>query len=413
MKLPSALRALRYYNFRLYFGGQAISLIGTWMQRMAVSWLIYTLTHSALILGLVAFAGQIPVMLLSPYAGAFTDRHSRYRILLTTQIASMIQAGLLALCVYLNYYNVTIIVILSVILGIINAFDTPSRQSLMIVLVGNKTDLPNAIALNSSMVTLARLLGPAAAGILLSSFGEDVCFFINFLSFIAVIASILLMKIKLPERTKQTEDIWEGLKQGYNYLKQHDGIRYAILLMALTSFIVMPYSTLLPVYAKTVFKGDVTTFSWLNSISGLGALLGAIYMANLKPGKNLFKVMVYSSLLLSLGLFFFSFMNSLLLALFIIMIAEAGMLSQIAATNTYIQTTVDEHMRGRVISYYVMAFQGMQPIGSFLIGFSAHKIGAPHTVLWEALVGMITALGFIPYFKKVRREKERKLLEKV
>src|ERR687886_434692 len=189
MNLPPALRALHYYNFRLYFVGQAISLIGTWMQRIAVSWLVYNITHSAFMLGLAGFAGQIPVLLLSPYAGAYVDRHSRYRTLLVTQIASMVQAGLLALVVMVGYYNINVIISLSILLGIINAFDTPSRQSFMIVLVQNKQDLPNAIALNSSMVTLARLLGPAVAGILLSSFGEDICFFLNFLSFIAVILS--------------------------------------------------------------------------------------------------------------------------------------------------------------------------------------------------------------------------------
>src|SRR6476646_4815502 len=215
MKLPSSLRALQAYNFRLYFFGQAVSLVGTWMQRIAVSWLVYNVTHSAFYLGLIGFAGQVPMLLLSPYAGAYVDRHSRYRTLMATQVASMIQAGLLALVVFLGYYHIPTIVLLSLILGIINAFDTPARQSLMIVLVQNKKDLPNAIALNSSMVTMARLAGPAAAGILLSSFGEDVCFGINFISFVAVIASLLLMKIKIPERKKHIDPIWKGLQEGF------------------------------------------------------------------------------------------------------------------------------------------------------------------------------------------------------
>ena len=400
MSLPVALRALRYYNFRLYFTGQAISLVGTWMQRVAISWLVYTVTHSALMLGIVGFAGQIPVMLLSPYAGAFTDRHSRYRILLRTQIASMMQAGLLTVMIMRGFYNMTAIITLSVILGIINAFDTPARQSLMIRLIDDKNDLPNAIALNSSMVTLARLLGPVAAGILLSSFGESICFLINFLSFIAVIVSLLLMKLKIPERKKQKENIWAGLKEGYNYLKEHRGIRLAILLMALTSFIVMPYSTLLPVYAQTVFKGNVTTYSWLNSISGFGALIGAIFITTSKSSSDLPKLITYSCLLMSVSLALFSFTTSLPLALFFIMIGESGMLVQIASTNTYIQTHVDENMRGRVISYYVMAFQGMQPIGSFFIGLSAHKISAPHTVLFEGLAGVVVAFFFISLIRK-------------
>ena len=403
MKLPGGLKALHYYNFRLYFSGQAISLVGTWMQRIAVNWLVYTVTHSAFMLGLVAFAGQIPMLILSPYAGAFVDRHSRYRTLLVTQIASMVQAGLLALIVLTGFYNIPAIIFLSVLLGVINAFDTPARQSLMIVLVENKADLPNAIALNSSMVTLARLIGPALAGILLSSFGEGVCFLVNFLSFIAVILSLLLMKIKVPERKKHTEPIWTGLKEGFNYLKSHRGISSAIGLMALTSLIVMPYSNLFPVFAQTIFKGNVTTFSWLNSISGLGALFGAIYMTTIKPGKSLLRIIILSSLLFSVSLMLFAYSHSLFAALVFILVGESGMLAQIAATNTYVQTNVDEHMRGRVISYYVMAFQGMQPIGSLLVGWSAHAGSAQATVFLEGLAGVVIALLFIPALKRIKR----------
>src|SRR6478672_5033212 len=410
MKLPSSLRALQAYNFRLYFFGQAVSLVGTWMQRIAVSWLVYNVTHSAFYLGLIGFAGQIPMLVLSPYAGAYVDRHSRYRTLMATQVASMIQAGLLALVVFLGYYHMPTIIILSLLLGVINAFDTPARQSLMIVLVENKTDLPNAIALNSSMVTLARLIGPALAGILLSSFGEGVCFLVNFLSFIAVILSLLLMKIKVPERKKPTEPIWKGLVEGFNYMKKHRGISSAIGLMALTSLIVMPYSNLFPVFAQTIFKGNVTTFSWLNSISGLGALFGAIYMTTIKPGKSLLRIIVLSSLLLSVSLMFFAYSHSLFAALVFILVGESGMLAQIAATNTYVQTNVDEHMRGRVISYYVMAFQGMQPIGSLLVGWSAHAGSAQATVFLEGLAGVVIALLFIPALKRVKRMSMEKQL---
>lgn len=399
MNLP-ALRALKYPNFRLYFSGQAISLIGTWMQRMAVSWLVFKLTHSELMLGLVVFAGQIPIMLLSPYGGALTDRHSRYKVLLYTQIASMAQAGLLAGVVLSGHYDINIILILSVVLGIINAFDTPARQSLMINLVEDKKDLPNAIALNSSMVTLARLLGPVAAGFILSGFGEGICFAANFFSFFAVIASLLLMKIKPETRQPVKQDIWHGLKEGYSYLQHHAGIRSVILLMACTSFFVMPYSTLLPVFATDIFHGNVATFSWLNAISGLGALGGAIYMATLKPGKSLLKVIAYCSVQFAVGLILFSLTGLFPLALCFIMAAEFGMLSQIAASNTYIQTHVDENMRGRVISYYVMAFQGMAPIGSLLIGFLAHYFGASLIVCAEGAAGIISVICFIPYLKK-------------
>jgi len=403
IKLPTALRALRYYNFRLYFIGQAVSLIGTWMQRIAVSWLVYNLTHSAFMLGLVAFAGQIPVLLLSPYAGAYVDRHSRYKTLLFTQVASMIQAGLLAIVVWRGNYDVTIIILLSVLLGAINAFDTPSRQSFMIVLVENKEDLPNGIALNSSMVTLARLLGPVVAGILLSSYGEDVCFLINFLSFLAVIISLLFMKINIPARPKNTEPIWIGLREGYRYIKRDVGLRSVVFLTAAMSLLVMPYTTLLPIYAASVFKGDVTTFSWLNSISGLGALLGAVYMATRKPGSKYMRIIAYAALIFSVGLILFSYTKNLTLALIFLMVAEAGLLTEISASNTYVQTHVDEHMRGRVISYYVMAFLGMQPIGGLLIGSLAHITNTPFTVMAEGICGVTAALLFIPVLKKVRK----------
>jgi MFS family permease len=394
-------------------GGQSISLVGTWMQRIAVSWLVYMLTHSAFMLGLVAFAGQIPVLLLSPYAGAYVDRHSRYRTLLATQIASMIQAGILAVLVITNHYNLMIIISLSVMLGIINAFDTPSRQSLMIVLVHEKKDLQNAIALNSSMVTLARIAGPAVAGILLSTVGEGICFLINFLSFIAVISSLLSMKITIPKRKKNEEPIWMNLMQGYRYLRRSPALSSVIILMALISLIVTPYTTLFPVYAKTIFKGNVTTFSWLNSISGLGALMGAVYLTTLKTNKNLLKIIAIAGLLLSANLVLFSYTRNLGLALFFVMLAEGGMLILISASNTYIQTNVEEKMRGRVISYFVMAFSGMQPIGSLIIGLLAHITSAPFTLLMEGVAGIITVYLIIPAFKKIikRQERNEKRLE--
>ncbi len=270
----------------------------------------------------------------------------------------------------------------------------------MIVLVENKEDLPNGIALNSSMVTLARLLGPAVAGILLSSYGEDVCFLINFLSFLAVIISLLFMKINIPVRPKNTEPIWVGLREGYKYIRGNVGLRSVVLLTAAMSLLVMPYTTLLPIYAASVFKGNVTTFSWLNSISGLGALLGAVYMATRKPGSKYMRIIAYAALIFSVGLILFSYTKNLTLALIFLMVAEGGLLTEISASNTYVQTHVDEHMRGRVISYYVMAFLGMQPIGGLLIGSLAHVTNAPFTVLAEGVCGVTAALLFIPALKK-------------
>lgn len=378
------------------------------MQRMAVSWLVYELTHSAFMLGLVAFAGLIPMLILSPYAGAYVDRHSRYKTLLATQIASMVQAGLLAFVVLTNHYNVTIIIILSIMLGVINAFDAPSRQSLMIVMVNKKDDLQNAIALNSSMVTLARMIGPAVAGILLSTVGEGICFLINFLSFAAVIYSVLAMKLKIPPSAKSEEPIWMNLVQGYRYLKRSPALRSVILLMGLVSLMVTPYTTLFPVFAKEIFKGDVTTFSWLNSVSGFGALLGAIYLAQLKTSKRLLKVITVAILLLSANLALFSFTTLFPLALFFIMLTEVGMLTLISATNSYIQINVEERMRGRVLSYFIMAFAGMQPFGNLIVGSLAHLVGVQLTVLMQGIAGIITILFFIPTFKKTYQRAHRK-----
>jgi predicted MFS family arabinose efflux permease len=261
--------------------------------------------------------------------------------------------------------------------------------------------------LNSSMVTMARLAGPAVAGILLSSFGEDVCFGINFVSFVAVIVSLLLMKIKIPERKKHIDPIWKGLQEGFVYLRNHRGLLAAIALMACTSFFAMPYTNMFPIYAQTIYKGNVTTFSWMNSIGGLGALFGAIYMANRKEDANFLRLTVFSSLLFCISIMLFAYTTHIILAMFLIMMGEAGMLAQIAATNTYVQTRVEESMRGRVLSYYVMAFQGMQPLGSLLVGWAAHRNSAPVTVFSEGVLGLLAAVIFIPSLRSVRKQEDR------
>lgn len=403
MKRPESLRALRYFNFRLYVVGQSISLVGTWMQRIAVGWLVYEMTHSAFMLGLVAFAGQIPMLFLSPYAGSYVDRHSRYRTLLGTQFASLLQAGLLALAVLMNHYSVGLIIILSVMLGIINAFDAPSRQSLMIVLVKDNYDLQNAIAINSSMVTLARLIGPAVAGILLSTVGEGIAFLINFLSFFAVIGCLLAMKIKIPPRTKNPEPVWTNLTQGYNYLRRKPALRNVIFLIGLISLIVSPYITLFPVFAQDVYGGGVSEFSWLNSVAGLGALIGAVYLATLRTTRTLLKVISIAGLILTSNLVIFSFVKVFDIALIFVMLAEMGLLMMMSATNTYLQTHVDERMRGRIISYYVMALGGLRPIGNLIMGALAHTLGAPNTVLIQGVAGLLCVVAFIPAYRRASR----------
>lgn len=372
------------------------------MQRMAVSWLVYDVTHSALLLGLVTFAGQIPSLLLGPYGGIISDRHSRYKILLITQIASMVQAALLTIMVLGGFYSSTGIIILSVLLGIINAFDIPSRQSLMIELIEDKENLPNAIALNSSMVNLARLIGPTVAGILIAWVGEGMCFLINTLSFVAVISSLLFMRIKPRTIIKKDKNVWKGLSEGYKYLKTKPDLRLMIILMACISFAVMPYTTLLPIFAKDIFNGNAKTLSWLEACAGLGALGGAIYLAGAQKIKNLSKTVIFAIFTFSGSLLFFSYTPWIPLALVFLIGTGIGQMIQISGSNSFIQTHVDDEMRGRVISYYAMAFQGMMPIGSFLIGFAANHIGAQMTLLMMSILGLSTATVFFFLLKKVR-----------
>lgn len=395
-------RSLKSRNFKLYFAGQSISLIGTWMQRLAVSWLVYDITHSAFLLGLVMFAGQIPALFLSPYGGAITDRHSRYKILLITQIASMIQAGLLAVMILGGFYSTTGVLLLSVLLGCINAFDIPSRQSLMIELIDDKKDLPNAIALNSSMVNLARLIGPVVAGLLISLVGEGMCFLINTVSFIPVIGSLLLIRIKPKKIEKTTKSVWEGLQEGYYYLRTKPDLTLMIILMACISFSLMPVIILLPIFAKDIFKGNAATLSYLEGAIGLGALGGAIFLAGAKKIKNLPKTIVFSIFVFAGSLLFFSSIPWLGLSLVFLLFAGIGQMIQISGSNSFIQTHVDDKMRGRVISYFAMAFQGMMPIGSFIAGFSANHIGAQNTVIIQSLLGLVTATVFYFLLKKVR-----------
>lgn len=372
------------------------------MQRMAVSWLVYDVTHSALLLGLVTFAGQIPSLLLGPYGGIISDRHSRYKILLITQIASMVQAALLTIMVLGGFYSSAGIIILSALLGCINAFDIPSRQSLMIELIEDKENLPNAIALNSSMVNLARLIGPTVAGILIAWVGEGMCFLMNTLSFVAVISSLLFMRIKPRTIIKKDKNVWKGLSEGYKYLKTKPDLSLMIMLMACISFAVMPYITLLPIFAKDIFHGNAKTLSWLEASAGLGALGGAIYLAGAQKIKNLSKTVIFAIFTFSASLLFFSYTPWIPLALIFLAGTGIGQMIQISGSNSFIQTHVDDEMRGRVISYYAMAFQGMMPIGSFIAGFSANHIGAPLTILIMSVIGLSTATLFFFLLKKVR-----------
>ncbi|HEY5508706.1 MAG TPA: MFS transporter, partial [Paludibacter sp.] len=273
----NTFRAFRSRNYQLYFTGQSVSLIGTWMQRTGVSWVIYTTTHSAFMLGITMFATQFPSFLLSLYGGIISDRYNRYKIMLITQTAAMIQAVLLAILIFTNHYSVWEILTLSVILGIVNAFDMPARQPMVHEIIHDKSDLPNALALNSSMVNLARVLGPALSGIVLQKLGAGICFSVNALSFVAVIISLLLMKLPPYQPKLVKKKISSELVEGFVYLKNTPAIGMILLMLAIMSLLVLPYNTLLPIFAKVIFKGDAITFGYINSFIGIGALSGAFF----------------------------------------------------------------------------------------------------------------------------------------
>jgi len=392
--------AFRSRNYRLYFTGQSISLIGTWMQRTAVSWIVYTITHSALMLGITWFATQFPSFLFSLFGGVVSDRYNRYKVLLFTQIASLVQAAILTSLVFLHEATVWRILGMGVLLGIINAFDVPARQSLVYDMVDNKDDLPNAIALNSSMVNLARLIGPAVSGIVLEKLGNGVSFLLNTASFLAVIISLLLMKLPEYIPLEHKKKVMGEMREGFRYLKRTPSIGLLLLMLACISFLVLPFNTLLPVYAKEIFKGNASTFGYLNSFIGVGSISGAFFLASLKSGTNLYKILFINTILFGIGLVLFSHETNFFLAMLFAALAGFGMMSQTTITNTILQTRVAISMRGRVISFYAMAFFGMQPLGSLLVGFVSNFWGAPNTLLTEGIIAIFIALVFMPFLRK-------------
>jgi MFS family permease len=386
----STFRALRSRNFRLYFTGQALSLLGTWMQKTAVSWVIYSQTNSKFMLGLSVFATMFPSAAFSLVGGGVADRYNRYRVLLTTQVLSMVQAALLTLLVFGRPDAVWGILGLSVVLGIINGFDVPARQSLVHELVENKQDLPNALALNSSMVNLSKLIGPAVAGLAIETLGATTCFALNTLSFVAVIGSLLALRRPAYVAKPHAKNILGELKEGFQYVRTTPDIRYIILMLAAVSLLVLPFTTLMPVYAKDIFHGTATTFGLIDSSIGLGAFIGALYLASRPPGANLHRILATNTLIFGAGLILFSHTPWYPLALAFIAVGAFGMMSQITITisNTLLQTTADPAMRGRVISFYVLAYTGMVPLGSLLVGVAAQHIGVQNTVLVQGVLAL-------------------------
>jgi MFS family permease len=386
-------RALRYRNYRLFFAGQGISLVGTWLQQVALSWLVYRLTNSALLLGVVGFAGQIPSFLLAPFAGVIVDHWDRRRLLMLTQTLAMLQAGILALLVLTGRIEVWHIILLGALLGMVNAFDMPARQAFVVEMIEDRADLPNAIALNSSMVNGARLVGPAVAGALLASVGEGWCFLLNSISYIAVIAAFAVMKVTPRAERPQAPNVLSGLKEGAAYAFGSVPIRALLLLMAVISLVGMPYVILMPVYASRILHGNATTLGFLMTASGLGALTGALYLASRRSILGLGRVIVLGVVLFGTGLMALALSRVLWLSLLLMLVTGAGMMVQMASSNTILQTIVDERMRGRVMSLYAMAFMGMAPFGSLLAGWLSSRIGVSNTLLIGGACAVLAGEG--------------------
>ena len=384
------LRALRYRNYRLFFAGQILSLVGTWVTTTATSWLVYRLTGSAWLLGVVGFAGQFPAFLLGPFSGIIVDRRNRHRLLLLTQTSAMLQSFALAALTLSGRVTIGAIVMLNIVQGVVNAFDMPARQSFLIQMIENKEDLGNAIALNSSMVNAARLIGPSIAGVIIAAAGEGWCFTIDGVSYFAVIIALLMMRIPpVASPSSGRGRALEQFKEGFTYAFGFAPIRAVILLLAIVSLVGVPYSVLMPIFAATVFHGGPHTLGLLMTASGCGALTGALWLAARKTVVGLGRVIPIASALFGAGLIAFSFSRVLWLAIPSLFVAGFGFMVQMAASNTILQTIVDDEKRGRVMSFYMMAFLGTAPFGSLIAGWLSSRIGAPYTLL----IGGVCCIG--------------------
>ena len=398
----NALRALGHRNFRLFFCGQSLSLIGTWMTRLATSWLVYRLTGSSLLLGVISFAGQIPTFLVAPLAGVWVDRWERRRVLLITQLLAALQSLALAALTLSGRITIAEIVWLSVFQGLINAFDMPARQSFLVQMVEGRADLSNAIALNSTMVNGARLLGPAVAGLIIAAVGEGYCFLIDGLSYLAVIASLFAMRIEAQAVRKVTTSAFVQLKEGWTYVSSFAPIRAVLLSFAIVSFMGVPYTVLMPVFATKILHGGPHTLGFLMGGAGVGSVTAAISLAARKSVRGLYRVIPVVAAVFGAGLIGFSFSRDFWLSLVLMSVTGFGMMMFAASSNTVIQTIVEEDKRGRVMSYYTMAYMGASPFGSLLAGGLAPVIGAPGAVLVCGLGCIAGAVWFWFQIPKLR-----------
>jgi len=404
-KWATTLRALRHRNFQLFFSGQMISLTGTWMQNVAQAWLVYRLTGSALLLGSVGFASQIPVFLVAPFGGITADRTNRQRLVIATQACSMILAGILAWLTLSGRVEVWHIFLLAALLGVVNAFDIPGRQSFLVDMVG-KEDLMNAIALNSSMFNGARVIGPAIAGILVAKIGEGWCFGANAISYVAVLVGLLLMRVHSAPRSSKHSPI-EDIIEGFRWVSQTRIIRALLLLLGLVSLVGMPYTVLMPVFADKILHGGARGLGILMGATGVGALCGALTLAAKTGLKGLGRWVTFSCAGLGTSLVCFSFSRSFWLSVALLLPAGYSMMLQMACSNTLIQTMVPDQLRGRVMSLYSMMFMGMAPFGAFFGGALADRLGAPITVAGGGVACVLGAIWFGRALPDLRIEARR------
>ena len=402
--MSHAWRALRHRNFRLFFGGQSISLIGTWMTRVATSWLVYRLTKSSLLLGTVGFAGQIPTFLLAPLAGVIVDRMDRRKVLVWTQTLAMAQSLLLAWLTLSHRITIAEVLVLSSLQGVINAFDMPGRQSFMIRMVEDRADLSNAIAINSSMVNVARLIGPSLAGILIAATNEGWCFLVDGVSYIAVIASLLMMRVSHEKLEAHGTTMMEQLRQGWVYVSSSLPIRSILMLFALLSLMGWPFMVLMPIFAAQVLKGGPHTLGFLMGAVGVGSLISALALVVRRSVRGLLKIIPIGAAVFGTGLIAFGLSHNLWLSLPMMLVTGFGMMQGLTTSNTILQTLVDEKMRGRVMSYYTMAFVGMAPFGSLLAGAMAHALGAPRTVIVSGFACIAGSLWFWSRMRRIRAD---------
>lgn len=396
-------RALRNRNFRLFFIGQTISLIGSWMTRMATGWLVYRLTGSALLLGIVGFSGQIVPFLLQPLAGVWVERTDRQKLLIRTQVAAAIQSLMLAVLTLGHIVTIREVIALSALQGLINAFDVPGRNAFFVQMIEDRNDLGNAIGLNSTMVNGARLLGPALAGVTIGLAGEGGCFLIDGISYLAVIASLLMMRIKPVEPADTADNLLRQMREGWDYVRTFPPIRTILLLFSIVSLMGFPYMVLLPIFAGQIFHGGPYTLSLLTAASGSGALISALCLAFRKSVVGLTRMIQMSSATLGLALILFGFSHQFALSLLLMGFAGFGMMQSASASNTVMQTLVPEDMRARVISYYAMAYFGSAPIGSLLAGALAQKIGASDTIIITGTFCLLGSVWFWLQMDKIRQ----------